>query len=165
MEEKEDIITIDFKALFKILWKEKLWILLITSIFTLGGICYAFTAREEFVSEGKLLPEISGGSGNSLGGLANLIGVGGFELGHHGHIGANGSRGSIEQFRRMPTRVIIGHSHQPCRIDDALSVGTSTPLREGYNKGASSWMNAHIVIHENNTAQHLLFVDGEYTTL
>jgi uncharacterized protein involved in exopolysaccharide biosynthesis len=85
MEEKEDIITIDFKALFKILWKEKLWILLITSIFTLGGICYAFTAREEFVSEGKLLPEISGGSGNSLGGLANLIGVGGFELGMKGN--------------------------------------------------------------------------------
>jgi uncharacterized protein involved in exopolysaccharide biosynthesis len=81
MEEKEDIITIDFKALFKILWKEKLWILLITSVFTLGGIWYAFTAREEFVSEGKLLPEISGGGGNSLGGLANLVGIGGFELG------------------------------------------------------------------------------------
>jgi uncharacterized protein involved in exopolysaccharide biosynthesis len=81
MEEKEDIITIDFKALFKILWKEKLWILLITSVFTLGGIWYAFTAREEFVSEGKLLPEISGGSGNTLGGLANLVGIGGFELG------------------------------------------------------------------------------------
>jgi uncharacterized protein involved in exopolysaccharide biosynthesis len=81
MEEKEDIITIDFKALFKILWKEKLWILLITSVFTLGGIWYAFTAREEFVSEGKLLPEISGGNGSSLGGLANLVGIGGFELG------------------------------------------------------------------------------------
>jgi uncharacterized protein involved in exopolysaccharide biosynthesis len=81
MEEKEDIITIDFKALFKILWKEKLWILLISSVFTLGGIWYAFTVREEFVSEGKLLPEISGGTGSGFGGLANLVGIGGFELG------------------------------------------------------------------------------------
>lgn len=81
MEEKEDILVIDFKALFSILWKNKWWIILITSIFTVLGGIYAFTAREEFVSEGKLLPEISGGAANSLGSLANLVGIGGFELG------------------------------------------------------------------------------------
>lgn len=81
MEEKEDILVIDFKALFSILWKNKWWIILITSIFTVIGGIYAFTAREEFVSEGKLLPEISGGQTSGLGGLANLVGIGGFELG------------------------------------------------------------------------------------
>ncbi len=81
MEREEDIITIDFKALFKVLWKEKWLILVITTLFTAGGAWYAFTAREEFVSEGKILPEISGGGGSSLGGLANLVGIGGFDLG------------------------------------------------------------------------------------
>ncbi|MBK9509019.1 MAG: hypothetical protein IPO04_05815 [Cytophagaceae bacterium] len=81
MGENEDILVIDFKALFSILWKNKWWIVLITSIFTVLGGIYAFSLREEFVSEGKLLPEISGGAGNSLGNLANLVGIGGFELG------------------------------------------------------------------------------------
>ncbi len=81
MEIEEDIITIDFKALLKVLWKERWLILAITSLFVIGGALYAFTAREEFVSEGKILPEVSGGAGSSLGGLANLVGIGGFELG------------------------------------------------------------------------------------
>ena len=83
MEDKhqDDIITVDFKALFKVLWKEKWLIIGITALFTLGGAWHAFTAREEFVSEGKIMPEISGGGGSSLGGLANLVGIGGFDLG------------------------------------------------------------------------------------
>lgn len=80
-EEQDDIITINFKAFFGILWKEKWLILLITLLTVGGGAWYAFTAREEFVSEGKILPELSGGAGSSLGGLANLVGIGGFELG------------------------------------------------------------------------------------
>lgn len=81
MEREEDIVTIDFKALIRVLWKEKWLILGITSLFLIGGAWYAFTTREEFVSEGKILPEVSGGGGSSLGGLANLVGIGGFELG------------------------------------------------------------------------------------
>ncbi|KPM49025.1 hypothetical protein AFM12_07975 [Jiulongibacter sediminis] len=80
-EREEDVITINFKALLKVLWKEKWLILSITTLFVIGGALYAFTAREEFVSEGKILPEVSGGAGSSLGGLANLVGIGGFELG------------------------------------------------------------------------------------
>lgn len=90
--------------------------------------------------------------------------VSGFEVAHHGHIGSNGSRGSLEQFRKMSTKMIIGHYHTPSRADNVLSVGTSSHLREGYNKGASSWLNAHVIIHKNGTAQHLIFVDGEFTT-
>ncbi|MFT7420358.1 MAG: capsular polysaccharide biosynthesis protein [Arcticibacterium sp.] len=83
MEERiqDDIITIDFKALFKVLLNEKWLILGITTLFTLGGMWYAFTAREEFVSEGKIMPEVNGGGGSSLGGLASFVGIGGFELG------------------------------------------------------------------------------------
>ena len=79
--EQDDIITIDFKAFFKVLWKEKWLILIITTLFTAAGAYYAFNAREEFISEGKILPEMSSGSGSTLGGLASLVGMGGFELG------------------------------------------------------------------------------------
>lgn len=90
--------------------------------------------------------------------------VAGYEVAHHGHIGSNGSRGSVEQFRKMSTKMILGHYHSPTRADGVLSVGTSTHLREGYNKGASSWANAHVLLHKNKTAQHLIFVRGEFTT-
>lgn len=80
-EQEDDIITINFKAFFQVIWKEKILISLITLLFIGIGAYYAFTAREEFISEGKILPEISGGAGSSLGGIASLIGMGGFELG------------------------------------------------------------------------------------
>ena len=90
--------------------------------------------------------------------------IGGIELAHHGHLGSGGSRGSLEQFRKLNTRVIIGHSHTMGRVDNAMQVGTSSYLRVGFNKGASSWMHSHAIIHSNNIAQQILFVDGEYTT-
>ena len=91
--------------------------------------------------------------------------ISGYEVAHHGHIGSNGSRGNIEQFRKMSTKMVVGHYHAPYRADRVISVGTSTHLREGWNKGASSWVNAHVLLHKNGTTQHLIFVDGEYTTL
>ena len=90
--------------------------------------------------------------------------ISGFEVAHHGHIGANGSKGSLEQFRKMSTNMVVGHYHTPSRADKVLAVGTSSHLREGYNKGASSWLNSHVLIHKNGTAQHLIIVRGEFTT-
>ena len=89
---------------------------------------------------------------------------GGWELGQHGDIGANGSRGSLIQFRRMNTKMVVGHSHSPGRKDGAISVGTSTKMRVGYNVGPSSWLQSHVIIHEDGRAQHLNFINGEFTT-
>lgn len=77
MEEEKDIISIDFSAFFKIIWKEKVWVVLITLLFALGGIYYALTAREEFVSTGKILPEYQSKAGglSQFAGLASLAGV------------------------------------------------------------------------------------------
>lgn len=89
-----------------------------------------------------------------------------WELGAHGDYGQNGSRGNISQFRRLNTKVVTGHSHTPNRQDGALSVGTSTKLKMDYNEGGmSSWLHAHVLIHENGKAQHVIIVGGEYTTL
>jgi hypothetical protein len=44
------------------------------------------------------------------------------------------------------------------RMDGALSVGTSTSLRVGYNNGASSWIQSHVLIHNDGRAQHISFI-------
>ena len=91
--------------------------------------------------------------------------VNSWELGQHGDIGSGGSRGSLLQFRKLNTKIAVGHYHSPGRKDGALSVGTTTHLRIGYNLGASNWGQSHILIHTDAKAQHIHFVDGEFTTL
>ena len=96
--------------------------------------------------------------------------VKGWELGHHGDIGTNGSRGGLNQFRNLNSKVVVAHYHSPERKDGALSVGTSTKLRMGYNLGPSRWMHGHVIIHPNGKAQHLLINTNDkgapsYTTV
>lgn len=91
--------------------------------------------------------------------------INGWEVGLHGDIGFNGSRGSIEQFRKMNTKIIVGHSHTPSRKDGAISVGTSSKLRVNYNIGPSNWLQSHIIINRDGKAQHILFNNGKFTTL
>jgi hypothetical protein len=87
-----------------------------------------------------------------------------WELGQHGDVGSNGSRGSLLQFRKLNTKIVVGHYHSPGRKDGALAVGTSTKLRVGYNNGASSWLQSHVIIHNDGKAQHINFINGEFTT-
>lgn len=89
---------------------------------------------------------------------------GNWEVGQHGDIGSNGSRGSLQQFRRLNTKIIVGHYHSPGRKDGAIAVGTSTKIRVGYNQGPSSWLQSHVLIHEDGKAQHINFINGEFTT-
>lgn len=87
-----------------------------------------------------------------------------YECGLHGDIGSNGSRGSIEGFKKLNTKMIVGHVHSPSRKDCAIVVGTSTKLRVGYNIGPSSWLQSHVIIHNDGKAQHINFINGEFTT-
>lgn len=87
-----------------------------------------------------------------------------WETGSHGDLGASGSRGSLLQFRKLNTKIIVGHYHSPGRKDGALAVGTTTKLRVGYNRGASAWLQGHVIIHTDGKAQHINFIDNEYTT-
>jgi hypothetical protein len=91
--------------------------------------------------------------------------VKGWELGQHGDIGSNGSRGSLVQFRKLNTKIVVGHYHSPGRKDGALAVGTTSKLRCGYNIGPSSWLHSHVIIHKDSKAQHINFIKGGYTTL
>lgn len=79
-EANEDIITINFKTFFQVLWKEKVLFILIVLLFASLGLWYAFTAQEQFVSEGKILPEIQSDK-SKLGGLSGLASLAGVDLG------------------------------------------------------------------------------------
>jgi len=88
-----------------------------------------------------------------------------WEVGQHGDVGSNGSKGSLLQFRKLNTKIIVGHYHSPGRKDGALAVGTSTHLRVGYNIGPSSWLQSHVLIHNDGKAQHINFINNDFTTL
>ena len=91
--------------------------------------------------------------------------LGKYETSQHGDFGSNGSRGTPRGFRNLGIPIILAHTHVPYRADDCFYVGTNTHLLLDYNdKGASSWMQCSILIGNNNIAQHIIFVDGEYTT-
>lgn len=95
-------------------------------------------------------------------GLDDSYRVLGWELGVHGHVGANGSRGSANQYKQMNTKMITGHTHSPSRQDGHMCVGTLSGLRVGYNKGASSWMHANALIYPDGKAQLIYIVGGKY---
>ena len=97
------------------------------------------------------------------------VNVKGYLMSVHGHIGASGSRGSLQQYSRLSTKTVTGHSHSIGRVGGAVSVGTSTHLRLDYNIGASSWANAHGIVNRLGKFQHVVFMHTknglEYTTL
>ena len=91
--------------------------------------------------------------------------VEGVECGLHGHLGTNGSRGGIIQFKNLNTKTVTGHSHSPRRQDGAVVVGTLTHLRVGYNNGPSSWMNSNAIIYPGGKVQNVHIINNKYTTL
>jgi hypothetical protein len=82
------------------------------------------------------------------------------EIGSHGDIGVNGARGSAKSFARIPDKMIVGHSHSPSIEKGCYVVGTSSKLSLEYNKGASTWHHAHVVIHPNGKRQ-MLFITSD----
>jgi len=91
----------------------------------------------------------------------------GFDLAMHGDHGANGSRGSITQYKRYNFKMIHGHSHTPMIIDGVTSVGLTGKLHQYYTrKGVSTHAYAHALVHKNGKRQLLVFDDsGEISDL
>lgn len=90
--------------------------------------------------------------------------IAGIECGAHGHIGANGSSGSIGVMENAYGNVVYGHTHSPQILRGAWNVGTSTYLKLGYNKGSSSWVQTSCIIYPNGMRQLINFINGKYTT-
>lgn len=86
----------------------------------------------------------------------------GVDLNNHGDLGVNGSRGSSLQYKDLPLKSIIGHSHSPNINKGCYQVGTSSILRLEYNKGLSSWDSAHCILYPNGKRQMIFIRDGKW---
>lgn len=78
------------------------------------------------------------------------------ELGNHGDIGSNGSKGSPTQFRKLSSKGVTGHTHSPLRMDGHSVVGCQDRYH-GYNIGASSWALGDVIINADGKRQHVLY--------
>ena len=85
----------------------------------------------------------------------------GIEVAQHGNFGANGAKGSISQFRKSYDKIVTGHSHQPCILNDAYSVGTLSKLQLNYNHGESSWLHGNVAIYSTSARQLIIWVEGD----
>lgn len=98
----------------------------------------------------------------------NIV-VNGYLCSMHGNLGASGTRGGMNQFSKLSVKNVVGHTHSISRVSGSCCVGTSTNLRLNYNKGLTTWINAHGIINKLGKFQHIVFFktnDGfEYTTL
>jgi len=86
----------------------------------------------------------------------------GVELGMHGHLGPNGSRGSAKGLSRIGTRSIIGHSHTSMIWQGVYQVGHSSRNRHGYNTGPSSWLTTHALLLANGRRQMLHLIGRDF---
>lgn len=102
-------------------------------------------------------------------GLNQSYKVKGWEGANHGFLGNSGTKGSVNQYRRLNTKLIIGHFHSPSRYENVAAVGTCTKLRLGYNVSASNWLQSSIITHNDGKIQHINFIEDKdgnlgYTT-
>lgn len=90
--------------------------------------------------------------------------IAGIDCQYHGDLGPGAAKSaSLMNMRRLGAKVVFGHTHEPGTEEGAMSVGTSTLLRLGYNQGPSGWMNSHIGILPDGKRQHHFIMDGCWT--
>ena len=88
--------------------------------------------------------------------------VGDTECGYHGHLGPNGSRGSLASMEKIGPKVVHGHVHSPGVRNGATAVGVSTRLNLNYTSGPSSWLQSHAVIDSKGKTKLINTIAGRF---
>lgn len=89
--------------------------------------------------------------------------INGYQAGHHGEHGVNGSRGSVTQFKNQNEKMIIGHGHCATMIDNVTMVGMSCNIWQYYNrKGKNKGNYADSVIFPNGKNQLFVYDEDNY---
>lgn len=84
------------------------------------------------------------------------------EVGFHGDIGPNGSRGSIKSFAKIGPKTIIGHSHSPGIHEGCYQVGVSAMLNLEYASGPSSWLHTHCIVYADGSRTLVNVIGGKW---
>lgn len=84
------------------------------------------------------------------------------EIGFHGDIGSNGSRGSIKNYTKIGPKVVIGHTHSPGIDEGAYQVGVSASLNLEYANGPSGWLHTHCLIYPNGSRTLINVINGKW---
>lgn len=87
---------------------------------------------------------------------------GGIEIGMHGDVGANGSKGNLNIYARSGRKCIVGHSHAAGLFEGAMQVGVMGALDQGYNVGMSSWSHSNALIYENGKRTLFTIYSGRW---
>lgn len=86
----------------------------------------------------------------------------GIDVSNHGDMGANGSKFSPTGGAKMPSKMVVGHSHSPKIEKGCYVVGTMTGLMD-YAKGSpTSWVNTHCIIYPNGKRQLINIIRGKW---
>lgn len=85
----------------------------------------------------------------------------GIDVGQHGDIGPNGTRGSAQGMAKSVNKMFIGHSHTARIVLGVYQMGTSTDRLE-YAKGLSSWTNTHGIIYQNGKRALYDIIRGDW---
>lgn len=82
----------------------------------------------------------------------------------HGDIGTKGQRSrSTNDFRKMNSRIFLGHNHSAQIWGPVWRVGVSTPLTQHYVQSpATNWTNTHGVIFKNGQRQLINIINGDW---
>ena len=88
--------------------------------------------------------------------------AGGIELGMHGDVGANGSRGSLPQYAKSGRKCIVGHSHAAGLRQGAMQVGVMGALDQGYNVGMSNWSHTNALVYPNGKRALVTIWNGRW---
>ena len=87
---------------------------------------------------------------------------GGIELGMHGDIGVNGSRGNLAAFARTGRKCVVGHTHVAGICEGAYQVGVMGALDMGYNEGQSSWSHSNVIVYPNGKRAVITIWNGRW---
>ena len=84
------------------------------------------------------------------------------ELGAHGDLGGNGSRGNLRSMEHSYGNSVNGHSHTPEILRGCYQVGTLSYLKLDYNRGPSSWLQTSCLVYPNGSRQLINAIDGKW---
>ena len=88
--------------------------------------------------------------------------AGNIECGSHGHLGNNGSRGSMMTFLKLGIKHNCGHVHGAGFREGVWYAGMSGKLDQNYNKGGSGWNQSHILTYADGKRAIVTLKNGKW---